>query len=105
MIGFRAHFQQEFHESSGTFAGLVPGEQYTRTSHLAGTNRDEECIPTTCLNVGHDHGHMWHPVSYGTQFTNNTLTIAVNGLSLDKDWYDPGTNRDDIDARSLQIAA
>ncbi|KAM1240363.1 hypothetical protein ACFX2J_045690 [Malus domestica] len=48
---------------------------------------------------------MWHPVSYGTQFTNNTLTIAVNGLSLDKDWYDPGTNRDDIDARSLQIAA
>ncbi|KAM1461668.1 hypothetical protein ACFXTO_046815 [Malus domestica] len=82
----------EFHESSGTFAGLVPGEQYTRTSHLAGTNRDEECIPTTCLNVGHDHGHMWHPVSYGTQFTNNTLTIAVNGLSLDKDWYDPGVN-------------
>ncbi|KAM1515819.1 hypothetical protein EV2_015352 [Malus domestica] len=32
---------------------------------------------------------MWHPDSYGTQFTNNTLTIVVNGLSLDKDWYDP----------------
>ncbi|CAN6573989.1 unnamed protein product [Malus baccata var. baccata] len=87
----------------------------TLTSHLAGTNRDEECIPTICLNVGHDHGHMWHPFSYGTQFTINTLTIAVNGLcggyqgkpnkfSI-MDCFPPGTNRDDIDARSLQIAA
>lgn len=32
---------------------------------------------------------MWHPDSYETQYTNETLTIAVNGLSLEKNWCDP----------------
>lgn len=32
---------------------------------------------------------MWHLDSFGTQFTNGTLTIAVNGLSLEKNWCDP----------------
>lgn len=36
-----------------------------------------------------DYGHTWHPDGFGIQFSNGTLTIALNGLSLDKDWCDP----------------
>lgn len=32
--------------------------------------------------------HVWHPNNYGTQFTNGSLTIAINGLSIDKVWCD-----------------
>lgn len=35
-----------------------------------------------------DWGHMWHPDNFGTQFRNGTITFAVNGLSLAKDWFD-----------------
>lgn len=45
--------------------------------------------PSTRLLLSPDYGHMWHPENFETQFTNGTLTIAVNGLSLDKDWVDP----------------
>ena len=36
-----------------------------------------------------DLDHVWHPDSFETQFTNGTLTIVVNGLSLDKVWANP----------------
>lgn len=36
-----------------------------------------------------DLDHTWHPDSYGSHFTNGTLTIAVNGLSLFGNWCDP----------------
>ncbi|KAM1087749.1 hypothetical protein ACFX15_012826 [Malus domestica] len=36
------------------------------------------------LNNIPDDGHMWHPDSFGIQFTNGALTIAVNSLSLSK---------------------
>ncbi|KAM1269250.1 hypothetical protein PS1_001423 [Malus domestica] len=36
-----------------------------------------------------DWGNMDHPGSYGTHYRNGTLTLAVNGLSLEKSWYDP----------------
>ncbi|CAN6585889.1 unnamed protein product [Malus baccata var. baccata] len=61
----------------------------TLTSYLIGSDRVKEYPPTTSLKVSSDYGHLWHPDSYGTQFTNDTLTITVNGLSLNKDWYDP----------------
>lgn len=32
-------------------------------------------------------GHIWHPDNFGTQFSNGTLTITINDLSLEKDWY------------------
>lgn len=32
---------------------------------------------------------MWHLDNFGTLFTNGTLTIAVNGLLLGKDWVNP----------------
>ncbi|KAM0978974.1 hypothetical protein ACFX2C_014890 [Malus domestica] len=79
----------EFAESSGTYASLVPREKQTRTSYLIGSDRVEEYPPTTSWKVSPDYGHLWHPDSYGTQFTNDTLTITVNRLSLNKDWYDP----------------
>lgn len=41
------------------------------------------------MDIRSDYGHIWHPDSYGTQFTNGALTIAVNRLSLEKDWCDP----------------
>lgn len=34
-----------------------------------------------------DLDHMWHPDSFGTYFTNGSLTLAINGL--DKVWCDP----------------
>ncbi|TQE01786.1 hypothetical protein C1H46_012586 [Malus baccata] len=78
------------------------------TRPATGSDRVKEYPPTTSLKVSSDYGHLWHPDSYGTQFTNDTLTITVNGLSLNKDWYDPrcfplGTNREKFDAQSLQI--
>lgn len=74
---------------AGTFAGLVSHFVQEMTLHLAGTTYDLEHIPTARLNPRPSHGHMWHPYSYGTQFTNGTLTIAANGLSLERDWCDP----------------
>ncbi|KAM2301703.1 hypothetical protein FF1_032429 [Malus domestica] len=77
-----------------------------------------------------DYAHIWHLDSYDTQFTNGTLTIAVNGLSLEKYWCDnmggllqaaeevrasptnfsmmdcfpPNTNRAEIDKEGNQLA-
>ncbi|TQD87563.1 hypothetical protein C1H46_026862 [Malus baccata] len=31
----------------------------------------------------------WNPSNFETHFTNGILTIAVNGISLDKNWCDP----------------
>ncbi|CAL9006100.1 unnamed protein product [Prunus brigantina] len=36
-----------------------------------------------------DFANRWDPDSFGTQYKNGTLTIAVNGLSLNKNWCDP----------------
>ncbi|KAM2746347.1 hypothetical protein PS2_021940 [Malus domestica] len=36
-----------------------------------------------------DIDNKWHPYRFGTQFFNETLTIAINGLILDKVWCDP----------------
>ena len=76
-------------EVIGSFAELVSHGNQARTSNLAESNRRAKHHPTTRLDVRPDYAHMWHLDSYGTQFTNGTLTIAVNGLSLDKDWCDP----------------
>ncbi|KAM2005329.1 hypothetical protein FF1_000567 [Malus domestica] len=35
-----------------------------------------------------DLEHVWHPDSFGTQFSNSFLTIDVNRLSNDKVWCD-----------------
>ncbi|RXH87460.1 hypothetical protein DVH24_034360 [Malus domestica] len=51
--------------------------------------KGNEHIPTSRLDIRSDYGHIWHLDSYGTQFTNGTLTIDVNGLSLENDWCDP----------------
>lgn len=36
-----------------------------------------------------DWGNMDNPDSFGTHYHNGTLTLAVNGLSLEKSWSDP----------------
>lgn len=36
-----------------------------------------------------DYGHMWHLDSFGTQFSNGILSIAVNGLCLSQVWCNP----------------
>ncbi|KAM1949580.1 hypothetical protein ACFX15_009619 [Malus domestica] len=74
---------------TGTSAGLVSRSNQERTLHLAGTNSEAGHIPKLRLDTRPDYGHMWHPDSYGTHFTNGTLTIAVNGLSLEKNGCDP----------------
>ncbi|KAM2615029.1 hypothetical protein TB2_029586 [Malus domestica] len=33
--------------------------------------------------------NMDHPESFGTHYRNRTLTLSVNGLSLEKSWFDP----------------
>lgn len=57
--------------------------------HLAGTNSEAKHIATSRKDTRPDFGHIWHPDSFGTQYTNGTLTIVVNGLSLEKNWCDP----------------
>lgn len=36
-----------------------------------------------------DWGNMDHPESFGTYYRNGTFTLQVNGLSLEKSWFDP----------------
>lgn len=36
-----------------------------------------------------DWVNMDHAVSFGTHYRNETLTLPVNGLSLEKSWFDP----------------
>ncbi|KAM1237284.1 hypothetical protein ACFX13_039021 [Malus domestica] len=45
----------------------------------------EQVEPSTRCSSMLDLDHVWHSDNYGTQFTNASLTIAINGLSLDKE--------------------
>ncbi|KAM1519707.1 hypothetical protein ACFX1Z_022479 [Malus domestica] len=76
-------------DGAGTSARLVSHVEQKMTLHLAGTNSENGHIPTSRLDTRPDYGHTWHPDSYDTQFTNGTFTIAVNGLSLENNWYGP----------------
>ncbi|CAL8172062.1 unnamed protein product [Prunus armeniaca] len=48
-----------------------------------------QAIPALSGPTRADYANRWNPDSFGTQFQNGTLTIAVNGLSLKKNWCDP----------------
>lgn len=55
----------------------------------SGMSNGTDKTPTTRFEEQPDYAHRWLPDSHGTQFTNGILTIAVNGLSLNRDWCDP----------------
>ncbi|KAB2612807.1 hypothetical protein D8674_035123 [Pyrus ussuriensis x Pyrus communis] len=56
---------------------------------VVGSNEVVDQHLFSCYKLLPNYGHIWHPDSFGTQFLNGTLTIAINGLSLDNDWCDP----------------
>lgn len=46
-------------------------------------------FPATRSNLYPNYNHTWHPDSYGTLLFFGTLSIAVNRLSLEKNWCGP----------------
>lgn len=41
----------------------------------------------TCEATVDDWRNLWSPDSFGTYYTNGTLTVAFNDISLEKNWY------------------
>lgn len=74
------------YEVTDSLAELVAHGNQARTSDLVESSHMAKPYLTTRSDVRPNYAHMWHSDTYGTPFTNGTLTIAVNGLSLDKDW-------------------
>lgn len=48
-------------------------------------------IPASTTLCRHVIRRPWDPESFGTHYKNRTFTLAVNGLSLERDWCDPDT--------------
>lgn len=61
----------------------------TEPSLNSGTDRPVSPANTIGRPIHADFVRRWDPDSFGTQYRNGTLTIAVNGLSLEKRWCDP----------------